>query len=360
MGTDLVDSEHVRSETVSPDLDTLKKLNAHGISGEVAQILKSHITEAVEKSYLGRGIIELLANFKDINRGEERVRVSLINGSSAEEFPIFLYISKNAVYDKAGVNFTLASISDEDCCSQCLKDCLLSSIPCECASRAASEFAYTPGGLLKDSFLEEFISSNHRFKKRNLFFCRDCPFERSKGKNEPKSCKGHLERRFIKECWSRCGCIKKCGNHVVFKTLEGKGWGVRTVDDLPRGAFVCEYVGEIISNSKMHERNKQGTFGKKHIYPVPLDANWWVTHGTLKDEKALYLDSILWECCKVYKPQRKAVNLRRYGLGYGLQVCLAKSEFLVGEYAKRSCQTTGIYGEDIGTQNHSVPDVLKR
>ncbi|XVF28534.1 hypothetical protein REPUB_Repub15cG0038000 [Reevesia pubescens] len=300
METDPVDGEHVRSETASPVFDTSKKSNAHDISGEVTQSLKSYITKAVEKHSLGRGFIEPLAYVDDISRGEERVKISLVNGSSSEEFPIFLYISKNVVFEKACVNFTLACIADEDCCSECSKDCLLSSIPCECARQTGSEFAYTQGGLLKDSFLDDFISSNQRFQKRNLFFCRDCPLERFKGKMEPKSCKGHLERRFIKECWSRCGCSKKCGNRVVqqgiavalqvFQTLEGKGWGVRTIDDLPRGAFVCEYVGEIINNSEMHERNMQGTFGKKHTFPVPLDAQWFA-EDIIKDEKALYLDS---------------------------------------------------------------------
>ena len=29
----------------------------------------------------------------------------------------------------------------------------------------------------------------------------------------------------------------------VFSTREGKGWGLRTLEDLPKGTFVCEYVG---------------------------------------------------------------------------------------------------------------------
>jgi hypothetical protein len=31
----------------------------------------------------------------------------------------------------------------------------------------------------------------------------------------------------------------------VFKTL-GRGWGVRTLDGLRAGAFVCEYTGNIM------------------------------------------------------------------------------------------------------------------
>lgn len=28
------------------------------------------------------------------------------------------------------------------------------------------------------------------------------------------------------------------------------GWSVRTLDTIPRGAFVCEYVGEVISDAE--------------------------------------------------------------------------------------------------------------
>lgn len=70
----------------------------------------------------------------------------------------------------------------------------------------------------------------------------------------------------------------------VFLTAEGKGWGLRTLEELPRGAFVCEYVGEIITSSELHERNLQSSGNENHTYSVPLDAD-------LKDEEALYLDA---------------------------------------------------------------------
>ncbi len=35
----------------------------------------------------------------------------------------------------------------------------------------------------------------------------------------------------------------------VFKT-EAKGWGVRCREKIPRGTFICEYVGEVLTNSE--------------------------------------------------------------------------------------------------------------
>lgn len=71
---------------------------------------------------------------------------------------------------------------------------------------------------------------------------------------------------------------------------EKKGWGLRTLEDLPKGAFVCEYVGEILTNSELFDRVSKSPKGEEHSYPVLLDADW-VTEGVLKDEEALCLDA---------------------------------------------------------------------
>lgn len=76
----------------------------------------------------------------------------------------------------------------------------------------------------------------------------------------------------------------------VFLTEQGKGWGLRTLEDLPKGAFVCEYVGEILTNMELYERNKQSDENKRHTYPVYLDADWG-SERVLKDEDALCLDA---------------------------------------------------------------------
>uniref|UniRef100_A0A914WQ09 MBD domain-containing protein n=1 Tax=Plectus sambesii TaxID=2011161 RepID=A0A914WQ09_9BILA len=62
----------------------------------------------------------------------------------------------------------------------------------------------------------------------------------------------------IFECNDACGCSKKrCFNRVVqqplriplqlFKTAE-KGWGIRSLIDLPAGTFVCIYAGMIMTD----------------------------------------------------------------------------------------------------------------
>ncbi|XP_055813115.1 probable inactive histone-lysine N-methyltransferase SUVR2 isoform X3 [Solanum dulcamara] len=236
----------------------------------------------------------------DITKGQENVIISLVNRVNSNHPPPFHYIASNVVFQNAFVNFSLARIGDDNSCSTCSGDCLSLSTPCACAHVTGGAFAYTKEGLIKEEFLKECISMNRDPKKHCQFFCKECPLERSKNEDIIEACKGHLMRKFIKECWWKCGCNKQCGNRVVqrgishklqvFMTSEGKGWGLRTLEDLPRGAFVCEYVGEVLTNVELFDRVSRSPNGEEHYYPALLDADWG-SEGVLKDEEALCLDA---------------------------------------------------------------------
>lgn len=238
-------------------------------------------------------------NVNDIAKGQESVVISLVNEVNTECPPSFHYIPKNAVFQNAYVNFSLACISDDNCCPTCYGDCLTSST-CTCAIQSGGEFAYTSEGLVKEELLDECIKMNRDPQKRVVSYCKECPLERSKNEEILEQCKGHLERSFIKECWLKCGCNKKCGNRVVqcgikyklqvFMTNGGKGWGVRTLEDLPKGAFVCEYVGEVLTNTELYNRVSQSLKKDEYAHPVLLDADWG-GEGEIKDEEALCLDA---------------------------------------------------------------------
>lgn len=266
-----------------------------------ASDITCHSLVVVQWPQLALGDIRPLHDVNDISKGEERVRISVVNEFSSEKYPSsFQYIPRNVVYQNAFVDVSLARIGDEDCCADCFGDCVAAAIPCACARETGGEFAYTSDGLLKKKFLDECISMNRDPQKHHHFYCKHCPIERSKNEDMPDPCKGHLVRKFVKECWSKCGCSKQCGNRVVqrgitfnfqvFFTAEGKGWGLRTLEDLPRGSFVCEYVGEILTNLELYDRTMQTTGNAKHTYPVLLDADWG-SEGVLKDEEALCLDA---------------------------------------------------------------------
>lgn len=66
------------------------------------------------------------------------------------------------------------------------------------------------------------------------------------------------------ECSRSCRCSAACCNRVVgigisrrlevFKT-QLKGWGVRALDEIPQGSFVCEYSGEVVSATEAESRS---------------------------------------------------------------------------------------------------------
>merc|ERR1719192_1779675 len=81
----------------------------------------------------------------------------------------------------------------------------------------------------------------------------------------------------IYECNKNCACAKTCLNRVVqhplrvklqvFKT-EKRGWGIRAIHDIPQGAFLSVYVGNLYTND---EANRQGqNFGDEYFADLDM------------------------------------------------------------------------------------------
>lgn len=244
--------------------------------------------------------VKRIVNPRDITNGQERFKIPLVSEDIDYDPPSFHYIKNNVVYRNASVPVSLDRIGDEYCCSDCYGDCLRASVPCACAAESGGEYAYTSNGLLSENFLNSYIDKYRNTKDKHLHFCQNCPLERIKNEEMPDKCKGHLISTFIKECWTKCGCHSQCGNRVVqrgircrlevFYSGKAKGWGLRSTEELPRGTFVCEYVGEILTNLELYERTMSASGNEKHTYPVTLDADW-ASEGLLEDEDALCLDA---------------------------------------------------------------------
>ena len=83
----------------------------------------------------------------------------------------------------------------------------------------------------------------------------------------------------IYECNKRCKCASDCYNRVVqkgrkvklciYRTDNGCGWGVRTLENIKKGTFVVEYVGEVITSETAEERGKKyGEFRSWALFKV--------------------------------------------------------------------------------------------
>jgi len=76
----------------------------------------------------------------------------------------------------------------------------------------------------------------------------------------------------IYECNKKCKCNSLCLNRVVqqpmsqnlqlFKT-KNKGWGVRCLNDITKGAFICCYIGNILTDDNATEQGKN--YGDEYL-----------------------------------------------------------------------------------------------
>ncbi|XP_022237150.1 histone-lysine N-methyltransferase EHMT2-like [Limulus polyphemus] len=157
---------------------------------------------------------------RDITRGKERNPIQCVNGLDTEgELEDFLYIVENCETSPINIDRTITSL--QSC--RCTDDC--TSPSCTCATI---------------SFKCWYNREGHILPEFNM-----------------------LDPPMIFECNRACLCWKNCNNRVmqngitcrlqVFRT-KGKGWGVRTLKEIHRGSFVCEYIGEIISDSEADQR----------------------------------------------------------------------------------------------------------
>ncbi|XP_029341164.1 histone-lysine N-methyltransferase eggless-like [Acyrthosiphon pisum] len=100
----------------------------------------------------------------------------------------------------------------------------------------------------------------------------------------------------IYECNASCKCKKTCLNRVVQEPLKTslqlfftkkKGWGVRTLADIPKGSFVCTYLG-VVRTEKDADADLLSNWGE-----YLADLNFIVTAEEYKDgyeSSAEYVD----------------------------------------------------------------------
>ncbi|KAG0729045.1 Histone-lysine N-methyltransferase SUV39H2 [Chionoecetes opilio] len=86
----------------------------------------------------------------------------------------------------------------------------------------------------------------------------------------------------VYECNKRCSCGPDCSNRVVqkgrlislciFRTPNGRGWGVKAMENIKKDSLVTEYVGEVITSEEA-ERRGQGYDAQRCTYLFDLDYN---------------------------------------------------------------------------------------
>ncbi|KAL6659084.1 hypothetical protein ACP70R_003124 [Stipagrostis hirtigluma subsp. patula] len=196
---------------------------------DIQEVLNARKTETFDGIFNG-----------DISGGHEKIPISAINSISDEYPTTFSYISQI----QYPLKYQLGLPSGCDCIGGCSV-----SQNCACAVKNGGEFPFNEIGLIN-------------------------------------------EKPLIYECGPSCKCPPTCHNRVsqhgmkfrlqVFKT-KSMGWGVRSLDFIPSGSFVCEYIGELLEDEEAQKRmNDEYLFGIGNNY---YDDRWeglWKTIPSLR------------------------------------------------------------------------------
>merc|ERR1712002_788930 len=79
-----------------------------------------------------------------------------------------------------------------------------------------------------------------------------------------------------------CPCGDLCSNqriqqHLWVQDLEkfltkDRGYGIRTKKYIPSGEFICEYLGEVVSEQEFRRRMMEEYCNERHHYCLNLDS----------------------------------------------------------------------------------------
>ncbi|KAI3469876.1 hypothetical protein Pfo_026539 [Paulownia fortunei] len=168
--------------------------------------------------------------------------VSLDLSSKKENFPVFFYNDVDGDHDPIYYEYLITTVfppyvyncgntSGCDCVGGCLDDCF-------CAMKNGGEFAYDLHGIL--------------VRGKPLIF----------------------------ECGPHCRCPPTCRNRVTQKGVRNRfevfrsretGWGVRSLDLIQAGSFICEYAGVVLTREQAQVFTMNGD---SLIYPSRFAERW--------------------------------------------------------------------------------------
>ncbi|KAK2862556.1 hypothetical protein Q5P01_002089 [Channa striata] len=157
----------------------------------------------------------------DVSGGSESVPVVVGRSSTASTPPDFQYSPENVQGPGCTIDLSEVTLPGCPCHSH-------SCLPESCCCLQAHGQAYDSTGTLRDIKRTDTAYSSPVF-----------------------------------ECNALCACSDSCSNRIVQRGLRlrlevyrtrNRGWGVRTLEPITHGTFVCEYAGEVISFDEARQR----------------------------------------------------------------------------------------------------------
>ncbi|KAM0941952.1 putative [histone H3]-lysine(4) N-trimethyltransferase chromatin remodeling SET family [Dioscorea sansibarensis] len=190
---------------------------------QLAMDLKTKILKSRPSGYLSQ----------DISNGQERYPISIFNDIDNDKEPLLFEYVRKPEYPSIILQETMEMKRRNGC--RCVENCCAS---CACAKRNGGEFAYDGNGLL----------------------LRGKPL--------------------VYECGTSCRCPPSCPNRVsqkglrhqleVFRSKE-TGWGVRSLDVIRAGEFICEFTGKVRTEDQLEAVMRNGG---SLVYPSLFPGRW--------------------------------------------------------------------------------------
>ncbi|CAF4721168.1 unnamed protein product, partial [Rotaria magnacalcarata] len=180
----------------------------------------------------------------DLSNGHENVKIPVYNDIDNDRPDNFNYITKIRPID----NRIAAALNDNNAtsCCDCIDNCN-DRMKCACFRKTLNQAQINHDPLVMEKEKNRYTLA---------YMLKTTGYQRKRLLNPISS--------GVYECNSKCSCHREhCSNRLVQQGLfvhlqlfkdKVKGWGLRALHDLPRGTFLCQYIGELLTSEQGHER----------------------------------------------------------------------------------------------------------
>ncbi|KAL3626503.1 Histone-lysine N-methyltransferase member suvh2 [Castilleja foliolosa] len=170
--------------------------------------------------------------------------VSLDLSNKKENLPVLFYNDVDGVHDPIYYEYLVTTVfppfvyNSKNSGCECVGGCSVNEESCLCAMKNGGEFAYDHSGIL--------------VRGKPLVF----------------------------ECGPHCRCPPTCYNRVAQKGMRNRfelfrsretDWGVRSLDLIPAGSFICEYSGVVLTREQVQLVTMNGD---SLVYPRRFAERW--------------------------------------------------------------------------------------
>ncbi|KAA0041049.1 histone-lysine N-methyltransferase, H3 lysine-9 specific SUVH6-like [Cucumis melo var. makuwa] len=153
-------------------------------------------------------------------------------------------------------------------------------------------------------------------------------------------------KTLVYECGLSCKCPPSCHNRVsqhgikfqleIFKT-KSRGWGVRSLNSIPSGSFICEYIGELLEDKEAEQR----TGNDEYLFDIGNN----YSDNSLWDGLSTLLPDAQANACDIMEDGSFTIDAASYGN--------------IGRFINHSC-TPNLYAQNVlyDHEDKRIPHIM--